>query len=61
MQHIYKNNETISQKWRSAGIKIVLYLDDGICTNANYEQLLGQAAIIKDDLNKAGFIYYQRG
>ena len=45
------------RKWRrSAGIKIVLSLDDGICTNGDYNKILSQAAIIREDLNKAGFI-----
>ena len=42
-------------KWRDGGIKIILYLDDGIVTNKNLSILERQAKTIKHDLLACGF------
>lgn len=43
-------------KWRGEGINIVLYLDDGICTDINDQKLKIQSDILRNDLSKAGFV-----
>ena len=42
--------------WRLHGLKIVVFLDDGWCVNANYERTLHDADFILDMLRKAGFV-----
>ena len=42
--------------WRASGIKVVLYLDDGITTSKFSSNLASQANQMKSDLNRAGFI-----
>ena len=44
------------KKWREIGIKIVLYLDDGIIVNENRERLLKQISIVRNDLLSAGIV-----
>ena len=44
------------KRWRNRGLKIVLYVDDGICMCGN-EQATSQAAqMIRQDLGRAGFV-----
>ena len=42
-------------RWRGLGIKIILYLDDGIVTNSSSQVLSDQALLIKKDLSDCGF------
>ena len=44
------------KRWRSLGINIVLYLDDGIVMNNSHSQLLADCKQIQSDLFSAGFI-----
>lgn len=43
--------------WRSSGIQICLYLDDGWSFNEDYEEGLRQSIHIRSDLFKAGIIW----
>ncbi|KHJ81443.1 reverse transcriptase, partial [Oesophagostomum dentatum] len=43
------------KKWRSAGLGIALYLDDGIVFASSRADCSRTVAIVKDDLSKAGF------
>jgi hypothetical protein len=45
--------------WRSRGIKIVMYLDDGIIIGQNKQETLQAATIVQQDLNDAGFVISQ--
>ena len=42
-------------RWRGLGIKIIVYLDDGIVTNSSSQILGDQALLIKKDLRECGF------
>lgn len=42
--------------WRSAGINIVLYLDDGWGINGDYNSCLNDVKLVKETLIKAGFL-----
>lgn len=44
------------KRWRAHGAKIVMYLDDGVCTAKTQVELNYQVLRIRDDLRKAGFI-----
>ena len=47
---------SLVKRWRSRGLKTVLYVDDGICVAAT-KQATGQAAqMIRQDLTRAGFV-----
>ena len=46
----------IVKKWRAEGMKIVMYLDDGICTNESCASLKGQVKVMREDLHNSGFI-----
>ena len=55
--HIFtKVLREIVAHWRSMSIKIIMYLDDGIGFEKNYEIALKHSKIIKSDLKKAGLI-----
>jgi hypothetical protein len=45
------------RKWRSAGIAIVLYIDDGILIAESVHKLDQAVALVRNDLLKAGFIF----
>lgn len=42
--------------WRAQGLKVVLYLDDGIITHANSGVLAEQGRTVQQDLHHAGFV-----
>lgn len=44
------------KKWRKNGIKITLYLDDGILCAQSYSLTKFQAGLVQNDLRNAGFI-----
>lgn len=44
------------KKWRSNGIKSIVYIDDGINGSETFETCLEAAKIIIDDINKSGFV-----
>ena len=44
------------QYWRSQGIRIIMYLDDGIAVADNNEHAVQYSKIIREDLEKIGFI-----
>ena len=41
--------------WRVHGIKIVLYIDDGICAAQTYEVCEQNSKFVQDSLANAGF------
>ena len=43
------------RKWRASGIRIVMYLDDGIATSECLSESTSHAFQIKSDLRAAGF------
>ena len=43
-------------RWRSKGVKMVLYIDDGICVAESRELALRHTLLIEDDLLRAGFV-----
>ena len=47
--------KVLVNKWRAAGQKVFLYLDDGLCITDTYLQGIELANIIKSDLGAAGF------
>ena len=44
------------RRWRSLGIAIVMYIDDGFITAPDKQTLIDHAKIVKEDLHSAGFI-----
>ena len=42
--------------WRSKGIGIVVYLDDGICAVESEQQALKTSGLVQDSLRQAGFV-----
>ena len=44
------------KKWRGEGLKVILYLDDGICTNVCPDSLAIQANKMQKDLHALGFV-----
>ena len=42
--------------WRARGIKITVYLDNGLAVASNEQQALEASQIVRDTLKKAGFI-----
>ena len=43
-------------KWRSMAIRIVVFLDDGLCGAGTYENALQTSKFIHDDLSRFGFL-----
>ena len=55
--HIFtKTVRCIVKYWRSLGLKIVVYLDDGLCFSDNFEDSNNQRKMVKSDLKKAGLV-----
>ena len=44
------------KRWRSKGLKVVLYIDDGICVGATKQATSQAAKMIRQDLTQAGFV-----
>ena len=44
------------KRWRSLGMKVIMYIDDGICSAKSYNEAESHGFRIKDDLDKAGFV-----
>ena len=44
------------KKWRSQGLRVVIYVDDGICVARSVELAARAAQCIREDLQAAGFI-----
>ena len=42
--------------WRASGIRIVLYLDDGLATAADKQSALKTSIFVRETLSKAGFV-----
>ena len=42
----------ILSKWRSSGMKAILYLDDGVVTSQSKDELKNHALITRDDLKR---------
>ena len=55
--HIFtKTVRCLVKHWRQAGLKIVVYLDDGLSFSDTLEQAIKQSERVKSDLRKAGFV-----
>ncbi len=48
--------KVLVKKWRSMGIQLVLYLDDGIGICDSFSSCLETIKVIRDDLRSAGFV-----
>ena len=46
----------LTKKWRSSGIRSIIYIDDGINGGKSYSQAKQFAAIVHNDLKQAGFV-----
>ena len=44
------------KRWRNKGLKVVLYIDDGICVGATKQATSHAAKMIRQDLTRAGFV-----
>ena len=44
------------KRWRSLGMKAIMYVDDGICSAKSYNEAESHGFRIKDDLDKAGLV-----
>ena len=44
------------KRWRNNGLKVVLYIDDGICVGATKQATSHTAKMIRQDLTRAGFV-----
>ena len=44
------------KRWRSLGLHIIIYIDDGICASASEAKSIEDREIITSDLEKAGFV-----
>ena len=44
------------RKWRSAGIRSILYIDDGINGHKTYREALEAGIVVLNDLKKSGFV-----
>ncbi len=44
------------RKWRSAGLKAIVYIDDGICSASSFEASVSASEAITSDLRNAGFV-----
>ena len=44
------------KRWRSLGLRVVIYIDDGICAATSIDKGKADTGIIVRDLDKAGFI-----
>ena len=55
--HIFtKTVRCLVKYWRESGIKILVYLDDGLSFSDNFEQALIHSERVKNDLYRAGFV-----
>ena len=44
------------KRWRSKGLRCIVYIDDGICASRSEEKCISDANLIVTDLDCAGFI-----
>ena len=44
------------RQWRSKGLRIVVYLDDGICAVETEQRALRASGLVQDSLHQAGFV-----
>ena len=42
--------------WRAKGLRIIVYLDDGLCAVAGEDKALEASALVKATLENAGFV-----
>ena len=48
------------KKWRSFGLRVIIYIDDGICVSDGFEKGQEAGFRIKSDLESAGFVINQK-
>ncbi|KAK3087671.1 hypothetical protein FSP39_008985 [Pinctada imbricata] len=51
-----KVTRVLIEKWRSMGIRILMYLDDGLCADVSYDKAMSLSQFVKQDLIKFGFL-----
>ena len=56
MVHVPKLLQLLVKRWRSKGLRCIVYIDDGIFALKSQEQCVEDTKIIVDDLALAGFI-----
>ena len=44
--------------WRAKGLRILVYLDDGLCATAGTQRALEASRLVQDTLSKAGFVVH---
>ena len=55
--HIFtKTVRCLVKHWREAGIKIIVYLDDGLCIENDFYLALRHSQIVRQDLLDSGFV-----
>ena len=42
--------------WRSLGLRVIVYIDDGICAAGSHSKCLQYKELLVSDLGKAGFV-----
>ena len=55
--HIFtKTVRCLVKHWRKSGIKIIVYLDDGLCIETTFELAMKHSEIIRQDIKDSGFV-----
>ena len=44
------------KRWRAMGIRVILYIDDGICASSTHSQCCQHRDVVLSDLEKAGLV-----
>ena len=44
------------KRWRSLGLRVIVYIDDGICAAGSHSKCLEYKELVVSDLGKAGFV-----
>ena len=44
------------KRWRSLGLRVIVYIDDGICVAGSHSKCLEYKELVVSDLDKAGFV-----
>ena len=59
--HIFtKTVRCLVKHWRSKGIKILVYIDDGLCIENTFEKALYHSKIVKQDILDSGFVPHEQ-
>ena len=55
-EHFYKGLPCSGQILENNGIKIVIFIDDGIAAESSYEKCKKEAYLVKHSIKKSGFV-----